>query len=191
MKRALLTMVVLLTLGIGAGVLASPYPAETRKQGDGSTEGATEERVTTEDGRLTVNLPPGWVKNACPAGAPVTCLRISPAQAGVSDHIMLSVFRPEGWAGTYGSYTEHMPAGSPDHPSYSRLTINGMDAIRIDSEQLSQNKAAGSPAGWLLMAGRVSADDTEEFLMSCEYRSRRAEVRASCDSVAGSLHVHR
>lgn len=187
MKRVLLTMAVLLTLAIGSGLLWSPYLIKARYQGDGGSERA-EGRVTTGDGRLSFDIPRGWVKGACPRGAPVTCLRVSPGRAWKDDFIMLSVFRPVGDAALYRYYTENIPAGTP---AYSHFTMNGMHAIRIDSEQLSDNEAAGSRRGFLMMAGPVPADDTEEFLMSCEYRSRRAEVRAGCDSVAGSLRVRR
>ncbi|MEV1144272.1 hypothetical protein [Micromonospora sp. NPDC049799] len=192
MKRTLLVTVVVLVVGIGAGVVWGRHVVETRDHGGGGGTGpVSERRVATGDGRLSVDLPTGWEESACPTEEGRICLLISPAGAGEDDGIAVFVTPLESGRGSmYDFYTDAVGEDSPSHRGLQRVTVDGMSALRIDHAQMPRAEQNGPAAPYIMVVGEV-VPGTAEFTVMCRYDQRRTEIRSACDAVTASLRLRR
>lgn len=189
MKRTLFGMALVLVLTVGVGLGAGFHLSTVRNR----PAVATDDRVSTSDGRLSVDRPAGWVEIPCPTGRH-GCLQISPPGAGDGDRVTVTVEKLGSDDQDPMEYylSAAPPGGFVDRPSFRRLTIDGAEAFRLDPDwspgPAQHGPAAPDPA--IVVFGRVTATQ-EAFAIDCRYDRQKAEIRSGCDLMVASLRISR
>jgi hypothetical protein len=137
--------------------------------------------VSLRDGRVTFRMPKGWRQVPCPSETSDCVFLRTPR--GVDDAIAVIVVTPKPKAtGTDIAAVAIDPATAPGGRSF---TVDGTPFARVRLEA-----AATPPArpATTVVTGRLPNGD--EVFMTCAETAEPDLVRAGCEVIIGSLHVH-
>jgi hypothetical protein len=141
--------------------------------------------ISLRDGRVTFRMPLGWRRLACP-GDTSSCAYLQ--TPGGDDHVaaiavivVTPTSPPAPRADTATAYAID-PATSPGGRSFT------VDGVRFARVRLGAVRTPPTRPATTILTGRLDNDDM--VLLTCTETAEPDLVRAGCEVVIGSLHVH-
>jgi hypothetical protein len=146
------------------------------------------DQVSLRDGELTFRAPTGWQRESCPDEPGCVDLippGVSPGPAGSTQADILVIIAPADRNALEGDISFGLldPASGLSSDHY--FTVDGVRFVRARADD--DTHLFEIPGGTLVVAILANGDTVR---MVCTENTMAEVIKAGCDEVIGSLHVH-